>query len=147
MIWMVKITRKQIMLFVLLFIIAVSGYFIYDLSKSSITPYMTVSELIENSNTMIGRNIQIRGRVEKNSLQDFGMYVQFSIYDEEASMNVIYKGSIEPGFKEENEVVLIGSLNSNGNFKAEKMILKCPSKYEEFDEQYQLIDQHNKVED
>jgi cytochrome c-type biogenesis protein CcmE len=140
---MAKITRKQIMLFVLLFIIAVSGYLIYDLSKSSITPYMTVSELIENSNTMIGRNIQIRGRVEKNSLQDSGMYVQFSIYDEEASIKVIYTGSIVPGFKEENEVVLIGSLNSNGNFEAEKMILKCPSKYEEFDEQYQFTDQYN----
>jgi len=143
MIWMVKITRKQIMLFVLLFIIAVSGYLIYDLSKSSITPYMTVSELIENSNTMIGRNIQIRGRVEKNSLQDSGMYVQFSIYDEETSIKVIYTGSIVPGFKEENEVVLIGSLNSNGNFEAEKMILKCPSKYEEFDEQHQFTDQYN----
>jgi len=143
MIWMAKITRKQIMLFVLLFIIAVSGYLIYDLSKSSITPYMTVSELIENSNTMIGRNIQIRGRVEKNSLQDSGMYVQFSIYDEETSIKVIYTGSIVPGFKEENEVVLIGSLNSNGNFEAEKMILKCPSKYEEFDEQHQFTDQYN----
>ena len=114
-----------------------SGYFIYDLSKSSITPYMTVSELIENSNSMIGRNIQIRGRVEKNSLQDFGMFIQFSIYDEEASLEVIYTGSIVPGFKEENEVVLIGSLNSDGDFEAEKMILKCPSKYEEFDEQHQ----------
>ena len=40
-----------------LFIIAVSSYFIYDLSKSSITPYMTVFELIESANTMIGRNI------------------------------------------------------------------------------------------
>lgn len=131
---MVKITRKQIILLILLFIIAASGYFIYDLSKSSITPYMTVSELIENSNTMIGRNIQIRGKVEKNSLQDFGMYIQFSVYDEEASINVIYTGSIVPGFKEENEVVLIGSLNSNGDFEAEKMILKCPSKYEEIEE-------------
>ncbi len=144
---MVKITRKQIMLFVLLFIIVVSGYFIYDLSKSSITPYMTVSELIENSNTMIGRNIQIRGRVEKNSLQDFGMFVQFYIYDEETSIKVIYTGTIVPGFKEENEVVLIGSLNSNGNFEAEKMILKCPSKYEEFDGEHQLIDQYGKAED
>jgi len=136
---MIKITRKQIILLVLLFIIAVSGYFIYDLSKSSIIPYMTVSELIESSDTMIGRNIQIRGKVEKNSLQDFGMYFQFSISDEEASINVIYTGSIVPGFKEENEVVLIGSLNSNGDFEAEKMILKCPSKYEEIDEQHQLI--------
>jgi len=131
---MVKITKKQIILLVFLFIIVVSGYFIYDLSKSSIIPYMTVSELIENSDTMIGRNIQIRGKVEKNSLQDFGMYFQFSIYDEEASINVIYTGSIVPGFKEENEVVLIGSLNSNIDFEAEKMILKCPSKYEEIDE-------------
>ena len=138
MIWMVKITRKQIILLLLLFIIAVSSYFIYDLSKSSITSYMTVFELIESSNTMIGRNIQIRGKVEKNSLQDFGMYFKFSISDE-ASINVIYTGSIVPGFKEENEVVLIGSLNSNGDFEAEKMILKCPSKYEEIDEQHQLI--------
>jgi cytochrome c-type biogenesis protein CcmE len=133
MIWMVKITRKQIMIVVLLFIIALSSYFIFNLSKSSITPYMTVSELIESSDTMIGRNIQIRGNVEKDSLQDFGMYFRFSISDEEASIDVIYTGNIVPGFKEENEVVLIGSLNSNGDFEAEKMILKCPSKYEEID--------------
>jgi cytochrome c-type biogenesis protein CcmE len=144
---MAKITKKQIILLVLLFIIVVSGYFIYDLSKSTITPYITVSELIENSDTMIGRNIQIRGKVEKNSLQDVGVYFQFSIYDEEASINVFYTGSIVPGFKEENEVVLIGSLNSNGDFEAGKMILKCPSKYEEIEEKHQLIDQYNKMED
>ena len=75
------------------------------------------------------------------------MYFKFSISDGEASINVIYTGSIVSGFKEETEVVLIGSLNSNGDFEAEKMILKCPSKYEEIDEQHQLIGQYNKMED
>jgi cytochrome c-type biogenesis protein CcmE len=46
-------------------------------------------------------------------------------------MDVVYKGAPPDMLKEEAQAILTGSLQDDGSFLAEEILLKCPSKYEE----------------
>jgi cytochrome c-type biogenesis protein CcmE len=46
------------------------------------------------------------------------------------SLPVIYQGVVPDTFKVGNEVVVEGTLKSNGIFQAYTLMPKCPSKYE-----------------
>jgi cytochrome c-type biogenesis protein CcmE len=48
-----------------------------------------------------------------------------------ARLDVIYKGPKPDMLKDEAQAILTGTVNSDGIFLAEELLLKCPSKYEE----------------
>jgi cytochrome c-type biogenesis protein CcmE len=50
---------------------------------------------------------------------------------ESPQLKVVYHGAPPDMLKNEAQAILTGSLNSQGVFEAEELLLKCPSKYEE----------------
>lgn len=50
---------------------------------------------------------------------------------ERPHLSVVYQGSPPDMLRDEAQAILTGTLNSDGIFIAEELLLKCPSKYEE----------------
>jgi cytochrome c-type biogenesis protein CcmE len=50
---------------------------------------------------------------------------------ENPRLDVIYDGAKPEMLKDEAQAILTGTLNQDGLFMAEELLLKCPSKYEE----------------
>ena len=115
--------RKYFFVVLILGCIGYARYFFAD----SVTPYVSVAEARTSE-----RNVQVKGlpddTVEPH--MENNMFV-FSISDEETgeTMLVRYKGVKPDNFDEAYHVVAIGKYTGDA-FAADKLLIKCPSKYE-----------------
>ena len=115
--------RKYFFVVLILGFIGYEGYFFAD----SVTPYVGIAEARTSQ-----RNVQVRGlpddTVEPHMENE--MFV-FSIADEETGekMLVRYKGIKPDTFDEAYHIVAIGKYTGDA-FVADKLLIKCPSKYE-----------------
>ena len=95
--------------------------------KSNLTPYVSFDEATES-----GRKVQVAGGLVENSTKyiDATEELRFDMVEENGStMTVVYKG-IKPGnFEEAIQIVAVGAY-SEGQFHAEQLLVKCPSKYQ-----------------
>ncbi len=98
--------------------------------KDSLTPYVSYAEAREAR-----RMVQVAGALEKGS----SAYVSeqesllFTLQDPESreTMRVRYKGLKPANFEEAISIVAIGSFDTAAReFQAEKLLVKCPSKYQ-----------------
>ncbi|MFC2072369.1 cytochrome c maturation protein CcmE, partial [Chloroflexota bacterium] len=109
------------------------GYLGYLGFQSSAAYYYTVSEFMEQGDSIYGKNIRVDGQVAPGSLQQesAGSILKFTIIDVagEESLPVVYQGVVPDTFKVGNAVVVEGHLNSTGIFQAHTLMVKCPSKY------------------
>ncbi len=98
---------------------------------SSATYYYTVSELLEQGSSVSGENVRVNGQVIPGSIEReaAGRILRFTLTSEEASLAVAYQGVVPDSFKTGNEVIVEGYLDSNGIFRAQTLMVKCPSKY------------------
>lgn len=116
--------RKYFFLILILGFIGYAGYFFTD----SVTPYVSVADA-----RAAQRNVQVKGVPDGTvapHMED-GHFV-FSIADEETgeTMLVRYKGAKPDTFDDAYHVVAIGKYTGDA-FAADKLLIKCPSKYEE----------------
>lgn len=92
------------------------------------SPYVTVAEAKQSSS----KSMHLAGDIMKESLNvrlEAGE-VRFSVRDEKGDvMPVVYKGGPPANMGSATKVVCVGRVE-NGSFVADKLILKCPSKYE-----------------
>ncbi|UCB43102.1 MAG: cytochrome c maturation protein CcmE [Dehalococcoidales bacterium] len=122
---------------VVLAAIAYLGYVGFSISA---VYYYTVSEFIEQGDSVIDQNVQVNGQVLTGSVEQeaVGRILRFSIasVDGEETVPVVYEGVVPDAFTEGNDVVIEGYLDSAGIFQAHTLKTKCPSKYvpEESDE-------------
>ena len=95
--------------------------------KSNLTTYVSFEEATES-----GRKVQVAGGLVENSTKyiDATEELRFDMVEENGStMTVVYKG-IKPGnFEEAIQIVAVGAY-SEGQFHAEQLLVKCPSKYQ-----------------
>lgn len=101
---------------------------ISNLFMTSLSPYLTVSELIEKGE--YDRNVQVIGKVDKGTIT-FDVksgILSFVLTDGKAILNVRYKGIVS-NLENSTEVVVVGKYGKDGFFYAEKILVKCPSKY------------------
>lgn len=128
---------------------------IISATNSSMQYYMTVNELSERASEMQGKEIRISGAVLGDSIQVEGEYVYFTIAHVTGDLEeleaagglaevlheaandpnakklaVIYKGVRPDLLKNEAQAILTGTLDENGIFRANELLLKCPSRYE-----------------
>ena len=97
------------------------------------------------------RTVQVLGKIdtEKVRYNSADSRLEFAIYDAEAkdkasaeSMHIFYYGTVPGNFDQATSVVCKGA-NKEEGFVAEKLLVKCPSKYQgEVTEEYQDITQH-----
>ena len=116
---------RKYLLIVLLIIFGV--YVAYNFSNS-VTPYVGVKEAKASS-----KNVQVKGLLDKKALAPHteGKDFVFSLLDEETgeTMPVKYRGLKPDQFDEAYHIVAIGKWE-NDAFNANKLLIKCPSKYE-----------------
>ncbi|MDF2633893.1 MAG: CcmE/CycJ protein [Pelosinus sp.] len=95
--------------------------------KSSLTPYVTFAQ----AKTMNG-SVQVRGVLtsERVIMTDDGKAVKFKLQDEKGQEAlIVYKGTKPDGLEQANSIVAIGKYQNN-EFIADKLLVKCPSKYQ-----------------
>ncbi len=107
-----------------IFIVLMMGLF-----TENISPYISVSDL-KTDNTE-NRNVQLFGQVILNTIyfDNNSGITTFDLTDGKQSISVTHRGMIN-NLEHSTEVVAIGEYRS-GLFQAEKVLVKCPSKYED----------------
>lgn len=111
-------------------IVALMGfsYLIITGLRESSSYYMRVGELL--SSPASGR-VKVEGEVVEGSVSR-GERLRFEITDGERRLMVIYGGAeVPPNFREGRPVVVEGRYEpGRGIFVADRIMTKCPSKYE-----------------
>lgn len=93
----------------------------------------SLDEVMRNPNKYLRKNINIKATVENNSIKNNSDSIVFNITDGKNILTVIYKGSLPNNFGEGKKVILKGVLEkdeeNNLYFRAEKITVGCPSRY------------------
>ena len=117
-----------------LIVIAAVGYLLYAGVKSGSSYCLTVDSFMAEPQYRDQR-VTLRGRVSRDKLvlDAHALKAEFHLLGETGSSHdlpVSYHGTIPDLFKAGAEVVVEGKLEPGGIFKADKLLTKCPSKYD-----------------
>ncbi|MBW6471119.1 MAG: cytochrome c maturation protein CcmE [Methanosarcinaceae archaeon] len=112
-------------IFVLLGYLAVSSF------SNSLSYYMTVTELKEKGELGYGETVNINGSLILESInwEPENQLLEFTLKDGDETLDVVYEGSLPNNFREATSVVVSGQYSEDQIFRANKMLVKCPSKY------------------
>lgn len=123
-----------------LLIIALVIFLIVQATMSTGAYYLTVSELETKGATMVGERVRVSGAVVDGSedWQAKEMTLRFAIHDENGKeLPILFYGPRPDNFQRAAEAIVEGELilDPSGSgaytFKADTLLLKCPSRYEE----------------
>lgn len=95
--------------------------------QSSVTPYVTFSQAKTTKNV-----VQVKGTLAAPEIIviENGKITQFKLRDDNGEeVTVLYRGVKPEGLEQASGIVAIGKFN-NGQFQADKLLVKCPSKYQ-----------------
>ena len=96
--------------------------------------YLTVTELNAQQATLVGERVRVSGAVVADS-EDWNaqeVTLRFAIHDESgAQLPIVFYGPRPDNFQRAAEAIVEGQLLADGSFKADTLLLKCPSRYEE----------------
>lgn len=94
---------------------------------NALNPYVTFGQAKSHNGT-----VQVRGVLVDDKITSFenGQKIMFRLRDEAgAEAAVVYKGIKPDGLEQATHIVAIGKM-INGQFLAERLLVKCPSKYQ-----------------
>jgi len=108
------------------------GYFMVSGVSKGSSYYVTVQELSESGDKMIGDRLRMGGVVLEGSITTDvkKLDVNFKIHQDEHVIDVFYNGITPDMFRDGSDVILEGSFTEDGVFVADLLMAKCPSKYE-----------------
>jgi cytochrome c-type biogenesis protein CcmE len=117
-----------------LVIVALSLWAGISAIEDFLNPIKFVSEVTADPGKYMNRNVQIAGLIIKETIQqgDAPNSYRFKLTDGNGTLNVEYSGSdpvpeLRPGVG----VTVIGVLVSKDTIRSNKILRKCPSKYQE----------------
>ena len=114
-------------------IIAIAaGYLLYLSFSGSVSYYVTVSEFYDRDTELYDTDIRVAGKVADSLIEwnPEDLELKFAITEGGDTMSVIYKGAKPGGFDAGISILAEGKYHSDGIFRATRLIMKCPSKYE-----------------
>lgn len=141
-----------------LMLLAVVVIMVISATRATAQFFLTVNEIRHADRDDLGENLRVSGAVIGDSIRyDTDAHLlHFTIADiptdddeiaarggleavlhqaatdpYAARLEVSYKGAPPDMLKDEAQAILTGSLQADGSFLAEEILLKCPSKYEE----------------
>ena len=122
--------RLQLVVVALVLLSAV-GYLVYSGLQTNVY-YQTVGELRGGGAAVAGRPVRVSGLVDEGSIvrQEGGSILRFSMSDDSGSIPVVYKGAVPDIFQPGIEVVVEGKYAPGGEFTADTLLAKCPSKFD-----------------
>lgn len=95
--------------------------------------YKHVDEVMGAPSDWQGRKLQLHGFVVKDSIlvKRDSLEYRFKVHNKGMEVPAVYTGVVPDTFKDEAEVVLRGTLKSDGfHVQPNGVMAKCPSKYE-----------------
>lgn len=109
---------------VLLLALALGGWAL----AGSLTPYVTVAEA-----RATGRAVQVRGHLQGAASYDAAGHLRFVLVDEQGDeMVVVYPRPQPANMDPAAGLVVVGRYDpAAGLFRASRILVKCPSRYEE----------------
>jgi cytochrome c-type biogenesis protein CcmE len=107
-------------------------YLIVGGVRDSAVYYVTVSELYENGQPTDTRGYRVTGRVVPESIywNPDSLTLLFTLQQGGDSLKVIYHDMMPDQLADAQQAVVEGHWDGNRSFTAQKILLKCPSKYE-----------------
>lgn len=109
-------------------VILIFGGFAFYSFSSSLSPYVTLDEAAKASG-----QVQVLGTIVEEKEISFDLEtdrLEFYLVDEEGTVTAVSYSGPRPDNLEESENIVIVGQYINGIFHAEKLLVKCPSKYE-----------------
>ena len=118
-------------------IVLALGYMIYAAFPGNALYFLTVSEFNDNSDVQDGRLLRVSGKLVEGTFGREGNSIDslFKITDSEAEIPIAtlkasYTGVLpDLFFNPHSELILEGSYGVNEVFHADSILVKCPSKY------------------
>ncbi|MBS3910077.1 MAG: cytochrome c maturation protein CcmE [Actinobacteria bacterium] len=123
---------KTRLLAVTVVLLAVVGYMIYSSAGSTVAYFKDINEVTADS-TYVGKTVKVGGLVLKDSVEKDGKTVTFKIYEKDrknSQITVVYSGQLPSQFGGDVEAIVDGKLVSQERIEADRLVTKCPSKYE-----------------
>lgn len=113
-------------------ILGVIGYLIFFGISSTQQYYLSVGELFNKGQSVVGQGVRVGGDLVQNSIhQDIkNNQISFAISDGARTLPVSYNGAVPDTFDKATQVIAEGKLNPDGTFTASLVLAKCPSKYD-----------------
>ncbi|MDF2570152.1 MAG: CcmE/CycJ protein [Sporomusa sp.] len=107
----------------------IAGFIAYSVFvfQSSVTPYVTFAQAKSTKSA-----VQVKGTLASPKITpvEDGKLTQFMLRDDAGEeVAVVYRGVKPEGLEQATGIVAIGKY-SNGQFLADKLLVKCPSKYQ-----------------
>lgn len=97
----------------------------------------SISDVLKNPNKFLGKDIQIKGIVANNTIDNSTSTIRFNLTDEKDNtynLSIIYQGILPNNFQGGKTIFVKGILEEDQEkklfFNAEKIIVGCPSKYD-----------------
>jgi cytochrome c-type biogenesis protein CcmE len=125
-----KLKKKLIYVLGAVLLVAFAGFSLASF-KEALTPYVSYGEARDAA----GRAVQVAGGLqpESTSYDEVAGYLHFTLVDKESGelMPVRYEGIKPANFNEAISIVAIGRFDdASGELQANKLLVKCPSKYQ-----------------
>ncbi len=107
-------------------------YLVYSGIQKTGLYYLTVSEIKKEGSMAYGQSTRVNGNVLDGSIQWDSQEgtLRFIISDGENNLPIIHRGVAPDTFRGGAEVVVEGKYTPENIFEADKIMAKCPSKYE-----------------
>ena len=119
---------------VAVFLVA-SAFLAYNGLNNYVNPYISVTQILSKPDRYIGRDIQVIGVADFDSVEpEEGGIVKFDITDEGQRLSIVFQGSLPQNFDQSDQVVVIGSVTEEGYVESDQLLVKCPTKYESTEE-------------
>jgi cytochrome c-type biogenesis protein CcmE len=126
-----------------LIIFGAIAYLIVSAMGNAGAYYMTVSELTNQNAEFLGKNVRVSGVVIDDTV-DYNasdLILQFNIADESGQqLPVYFHGPRPDNFSRAAEAIVEGKYGDDGVLYAKTLLLKCPSRYEEYGGEQKPVD-------
>ena len=121
------------------------AYLVFSAVQSTGAYYIPLDEINKDPGAYVGRNVRVSGAILQESADwdATNLMLRFKMSDASGeSILVSFHGSRPSNFDEATEAIVEGHVQPDGTFKADNLLLKCPSRYEEAPDanQYQSLD-------
>ena len=114
-------------------LLGVIGFVLFNSFQSNTVYYYTLPELTAQKASLMGRTVRVNAPLDKTSIRNDqkNLVLEFNLVDGGLVLPVVYHGVAPDTMSAGESVVAEGKLDSGGVFRAETILVKCPSKYEE----------------
>ena len=141
-----------------LLIVAAVVYLIFSSTRANAQYFLTIRELRDRGQTLVGKDVRVSGAVVGDSIQydpqsltlnftvayvpgdnneitkmgGLAQVLHDAVQDKSLPrMQVVYHGVKPDLMKDEAQAIMTGKMGTDGTFEANELLLKCPTKYEE----------------